>query len=70
MFEDGTRDVRQLVHDLRNHLFVITLGLQALELEGKPERLAELLRKIRKEVTAAENIADALQGVEPDSPEP
>jgi hypothetical protein len=49
---------------------VITLGLQALELEGKPERLAELLRKIRKEVTAAEKIADALQGVEPDSPEP
>lgn len=68
MVENGTVDVRQLVHDLRNHLFVITLGLQALELEKKPERFAELLGKIRVEVTAAEKIADALQDVGPESP--
>lgn len=64
------RNVRQLGHDLRNHLFVISLGLQTLELEGDPRRLAELLRKLHDEVTAAEKIADALQGIEPDSSAP
>ena len=70
MVENGTRDVRQLVHDLRNHLFVLTLGLQALELESRPDRVTELLGKLRMELSAAEKIADALQDVEPDSPKP
>lgn len=69
MADDGTGNIRQLAHDLRNHLFVITLGLQALELERKPEQVAALLSQIRGEVAAAEKVADALQGVEADSPE-
>ena len=68
MVENGTRDVRQLVHDLRNHLFVITLGIQALEIESRPDQVRELLGKLSSEVTAAEKIADALQDVELDSP--
>ena len=68
MVDDETRDVRKLGHDLRNHLFAIQLGLQALELQEGLGRFAELIGKIRGEVTAAEKVADALQGMEPHSP--
>jgi hypothetical protein len=69
MAQEDKADFRQLGHDLRNHLFTIGMGLQTLEVDGRPERLAEILGKIRTELAAAERIADAIQEAAPDLPE-
>jgi hypothetical protein len=70
MGEDLTTDVRQLAHDLRNHLFLIALNLQALERDPDPERLAVIVGQIRAELAAGEKIASALEDAAPDSLEP
>ena len=69
MLEDGKADLRQLSHDLRNHLFAIDLGLQVLEMDRMPEPLVEVLGKIRAELAAAGKIASALSDAGPNSPE-
>lgn len=64
MPDDTKADVRQLTHKLRNHLFTISLGVQALELTpNDPERLSALLEQMREELAGIDQIADALDSV-------
>ena len=57
-------DLRRLAHELRNHLFTISLAVKSLELaREEPERFAMVLERIRSgPLNGIEEIARSLEG--------
>jgi hypothetical protein len=56
-------DLRKLAHQLRNHLFTISLAVKSLELaREEPERFAHVLERIRSgPLSGIEEIARSLE---------
>ena len=55
-------EAKKLAHELRNHLYLISLGLASIELKnGDPKMTASILQRIRQEgFRGIERVADAL----------
>jgi hypothetical protein len=56
--------LKKLAHDLRNHIFVLDMGLSSLEFRGEGgDEVAKLMSPLRTELKGLAQIADALDAL-------